>query len=310
MDNSSPKSSNLTNTSQNSLTKEDIALHVDAFWKSMKNQWATLYEAITQGIDSDREKVLQLLHYFAGPLSPFLDFEITLGEVNRIYLGPVKSLVELYISPKLLLANVPIMEALVAAAIVLPNLNVIKYRSYNVKDPNISTIEYPDVTYSYDDFGCQTFSGISENKRPLINIVIYVKKNATHLLTQKEMTFILEDKTEKKMLKWLPTKNQVVDILLVNIIGEYNLIHRTGYIEFLPEGDPLIAAGSLFTELSDLRAAYTMLDKTTNTKTCHLCTRRDYQKNLSICSRCKKTKYCCRNCQVIDFSTHKKLCAV
>ncbi len=117
-----------------------------------------------------------------------------------------------------------------------------------------------------------------------------------------------EDKSEKKMLKWLPTKTNVVDILLVNIIGEYNLIHRTGYIEFLPEGDALIAAGSLFTELSDLQGAYTILDKTMNTQICQVCTRRDYQIHLMQCSKCKKTKYCCRECQVIDYPTHKKLC--
>ena len=290
------------------ITQQEIETHTKAFWRSVVNQWNTLYEAATKGIDSDRDKILQLLHYFAGPLSQYLDFEVTIGEINRVLFERVKNMVELYISPKLLIDNVPIMESLVAAAPSIPNLRVIKYRSYNIKDPTIATVEYPDATYKYDDFGCQTFSSMTENNRPLVNIVIYVKKSACSLLTQKEVTFILPDKSEKKMLKWLPTKTNVIDVFLVNIIGEFNLIHRTGYIEFLPEGDALIAAGSIFTELSDLKNAYLVIEKTTNIKTCQTCTRREYQTDLAICSRCKKTRYCCRECQIIDFPTHKKMC--
>jgi hypothetical protein len=290
-------------------TSADIEKHTKSFWLSFIRQWDVLYEALTVGIDSDRDKVLQLMSYFAGPLSHYLDFEITVGEVNRIFFEKTTSLVEIYVSPKMIRANVPIMESLVAAAPKLKNLHIIKYRSYNIKDPNIYTVEYQDVTYSYYDFGCQYFNGIDENKKPLINIVIYVKKAAAEsLLTQKEVTFILADKTEKKMVKWMPTKTNVIDVLLINIIGEYNYIHRTGYIEFLPEGDPLIAPGSIFTELSDLRNVYVIFDKTADTQTCQICARRDYQISLSRCSRCKKTKYCCVECQLIDYSVHKQMC--
>ncbi len=287
----------------------EIDAHTKAFWLSFIRQWDTLYLAITQGIDSDRAKVLQLLDYFAGPLSKYLDFEITLGEVNRVYFDGVKSLVELYVSPKLLLANVPIMEAIISAAPTLKNLHVIKYRSYNAKDPRIDTIEFPNEKYTYADFGCQYFSGMDEKKKPIVNIVIYVKKPAADtLLAQKEVTFIMPDKTEKKMLTWMPSNPTVIDTLLLNIIGEYNYIHRTGYISFLPEGDPLIAAGSIFTELSDLQGAYAIIDKTMNTKTCHTCTRRDYQTNIMQCTRCKKTKYCGRECQIIDITSHRRMC--
>ncbi len=289
--------------------QKTITLHSNAFWKSLERQWMTIYEAIVSGTDGDRQRVLQLLHYFAGPLTDFVDFEITLGELNRVEFPQVKALVELYISPKLLIANIPIVDALLNAKIKIPNLQVFKYRSYNTKDPLIATIEYEDHKFAYTDFGCQHFAGMSENKEPLVNIVIYVRKEAAaKLLTQKEVTFILADKSEQKMMKWLPTKTNVVDVLLVNIIGEYNLVHRTGYIEFLPEGDPLIAGGSIFTELSDLRGAYSILDKSMGIQSCVVCNRKSYQCTLPTCAKCKKTRYCCKQCQLIDFPLHKQLC--
>lgn len=291
------------------ITAEDLKTHTKAFWISLERQWGIIYEAITQGNNADRQRVLQLLHYFAGPLTDYLDFELTLGEINRVVYDSAKTIVELYISPRLLKDNVPIMEAMYTAKKNIPNLQVYKYRSYNSKDPLIATIEYEDATFSYTDFGCQHFSGLSDEKQPLVNLVIYVRKAAAEkLLTKKEVTFVLSDKSEQKSMKWLPTKTNVIDVLLTNIIGEYNLIHRTGYIEFLPEGDPLIVGGSIFTELADLRGAYAILDKSMDISTCLVCNRKSYQCNMAFCSRCRKVKYCCKQCQLIDYSNHKTMC--
>ncbi len=293
------------------LSIDDIKTHAKAFWESVDRQWSTLYKAIYEGTDGDRQRVLQLLHYFAGPLTDHIDFEITLGELNRVVFDASKAIVELYISPRLLLTNVPIMEALISHQRKIDKLQVFRYRSYNTKDPLIANIEYENAMFEYTDFGCQHFSGVSETKQPIINIVIYVRKNAANkLLTQKEVTFVGVDKQETKLLKWLPTKTNVVDVLLTNIIGEYNLIHRTGYIEFLPEADPLITAGSVFTELADLRGAYTILDKATYMVSCVVCNRKSYQIQLQTCSKCKKVKYCCKTCQLIDYPTHKLMCKV
>lgn len=291
------------------LTTEDIKTHVLAFWESVQRQWNTIYQAALEGNDKDRHNILRLFHYFAGPLSDCVDFEITVGELNRTAFDSAKSVVEMYISPRLLKCNVPVIEALYKTRKSIPNLHVYKYRSYNAKDPLIATIEYDDAKFAYTDFGCQYFSGISEEKTPLVNIAIYVRKDAAEkLLTKKEVTFILPDKTEQKHLKWLPTKTNVIDVLLTNIIGEFNLIHRTGYIEFLPEGDPLIATGSVFTELTDLRGAYAVLDKSMGIKKCVVCDRRSYQGIMAICSRCRKVNYCCRLCQIIDYPGHKTMC--
>lgn len=324
------------------LSAEEIKNHSVAFWVSLERQWDTIHKAILEGTDGDRQRVLHLLHYFAGPLTDYIDFEITIGEYNRVVFDASKDAVELYVSPRLLVANVPIMESIITHQVKIKNLEVFKYRSYNSKDPIIATIEYPGQpssspaanpadtladnlessspaanadslcdtqNFEYTDFGCQHFMGISETKTQIINIVIYVKARAAkNLLTQKEITFIGADKQETKLLKWLPTKTNVIDILLVNIIGEYNLVHRTGYIEFLPEADPMIAAGSVFTELSDLRGAYSVLDKSSNILACSVCNRQSYQTPIKACSICKKVKYCGVGCQRLDYNKHKILC--
>ena len=290
-------------------SKEELDKYCASFWDSLEKQWPVIYESIITGTHDDRWRTLQLFNYFAGPLANFIDIEITVGQLNRIAFDTAADLVELYISPKLLVANIPIMNEIVDKQRKIPNLQVFRYRAYNSKDTLIRAIEYEDTKFEYMDFGCQYFNGISENKTPLINIVIYIKKDAAQkLLVQKEITFIDAEQRETKLLKWMPTKLNVVDILLVNIIGEYNLIHRTGYIEFLPENDPLIAAGSVFTELSDLRGAYAIIDKISKTKTCVVCSRAPYQSNLLTCSKCRQTKYCCVKCQLIDFPIHERLC--
>ena len=51
------------------------------------------------------------------------------------------------------------------------------------------------------------------------------------------------------------------------------------------------------------------IEKIKNINICSVCDRRELQKNILMCSRCKKNKYCCYNCQYIDYKTHKKFCS-
>jgi len=278
--------------------------HIETFWQSIQLVWKSFIKSkITE------EKLANMLTYInniSPEISKRLDFELTYGEINRIYYRTAKDRIELYISPKLLKDNIPIMDKLYEKAPKLTDLYVYKYRSYNQKDPLISDVEFPDYKYQYSDFGCQTFPGIVD-KTPLINIVIFVKKQAAaHLLTQKEVSFINPETSEQtKLLKWLPTKTNVVDILLTNIIGEYNLVNHVGYIEFLPEDDPLIAENSVFHELSDLKKAFQVINSTY--KSCQTCGRTESQCKLLKCSNCTVI-YCSVDCQKINYSTHKEFC--
>ena len=290
------------------LSDEEITRHTNAFWVSLARQWEIIYRALMYGNDNDRTNSLNLINFFAGPLVDHLDFELTVGEFNRVPFEQAENQIELYISPKLLQVNVPIMEKLYNKAIPLPNLSVFKYRSYNPKDPLISMIEYKTDKFSYDEFGCQSFH-ILDDTKPIINIVIYVKKAAAEkLLRKKKVTFADSEKKDLQIEKWLPVGTNVIDILLVNIIGEYNLIHNVGYIEFLPEGDPLIAGGSVFTELGDLRAEFASLDRQHRTQHCLTCGRSQYQTMLSRCTVCGTAYYCGKMCQRIDWPVHKKIC--
>jgi hypothetical protein len=95
-----------------------------------------------------------------------------------------------------------------------------------------------------------------------------------------------------------------------NIREKYNFIHNIGYISFIPEGDPIIAPGSIFLDLESLRGALEALEKIKgeSNMVCHSCNRRKFQRDIFQCSRCRKTKYCCKLCQMIDYPQHKKRC--
>ena len=312
------------------------------FWSNVSAAWAKYYQLIKENPALNLERVLNLITMLAGDLYKSIDFEITYGEINRVSLDESRDLVELYISPKLLIKNISLMELLIANAPKLPNLSVVKYRAYHIKDELIASIDYdlsavkkdssasntPQIhTYNYEDFGCQWFSGVdkipetdlqpgrtasnfnAKGMRPIINLVILVKKNAINLLTRKPVTFIMADGKEEVIEKWLPSVANVIDLFLINVIGEYNLVHNVGYIEFMPEDDPLIAPGSEFYELADLRAAFQMLNNNKQILNCNVCGRYEYQTKLARCSKCKKIVYCSKICQKTDFAFHKELCS-
>ncbi len=296
---------------------------VSEFWENVVSAWPKYYKMIKNNPSLNLERVLNLITMLSGELSKRIDFEITYGEINRITVKESQDLVELYISPKLQLKNIPLLNLmieLIPETSKLPNLHVVKYRSYHVRDSVIASIEYnlsnnehPQYhNYKYEDFGCQWFSGIdtTENmeKRPIINIVILVKKNAINLLVKKPVTFILADGKEEVIEKWLPSVANVIDLFLINMIGEYNLVNNVGYIEFLPEDDPLIEPGSEFNELMSLRASFQILNNTQNMLFCNVCGRYEYQTKLSKCSKCKKVVYCSKLCQKANFTIHKELC--
>lgn len=295
-------------TDASSITSDPMD-HVIPFWDSLERRWPLIYAAIKGKKMSDAERVLQLLHFFSGTLTDHIDFEVTIGQVNNIYDQKAEDHVELYISPRLLKDNVKYVEALYAAKRNLPNLHVCKYRCYNEKSDKIATITYPEYEYNYNDFGIQTFK---QNVKQ-INIVMWVRKKAADALLEKKMvTFVDPDKKkpDTKLEKWLPKKTNVVDVMLTNVIGEYNLVHRVGYIEFLPEGDPLIKSGSVFTELADLQKDFQFLDKLDKVPSCQTCERKSYQCNLLTCSRCKQVLYCNSLCQRINYPVHKKMCKI
>jgi hypothetical protein len=284
----------------------DTTRHVNDFWTAFSTNWHFMYKVLMKRKYNDMQRMLNLAQTLLGPLSAHIDLEFTIGEINRVEYDIARDLVELYISPKLLVGNIPIMKMLYETRPKLDNLHVCMYRAYNVKDPVIATVAYGDISYDYSDFGCQTFYSMDEHREPVVNIVMYIKKRiAEHLLVKKEVTFVNpETKQETKLLKWLPAKTNVVDILLTNIIGEYNLIKKVGYIEFLVEDDDIIMEGSQFVELSELRKSFAVIKY----RACRTCGKCEHQGDLYTCTGCSKAIYCSRLCQRIDFANHKQMC--
>ena len=307
---------------QNSPFEEEIIEqeHYNNFWNKLSKNWDLIYEAFTQGSQSDVERANYLLNFFLGEkLQKYLEIESTVGELNRIAFDKAKNIIEIYISPKLKKENIPYMSNLLMGEIKLPNLNINRYRAFNIKDALIEDINFDNYKISYNDLGCQSSFGYTEDilystdnipkKRVIINLVIYVKAEAAkHILEKKKLKVIMPDKSIQEIEKWLPNSSTAIDLFLINAVGEYNFIHNIGYIDFIPENDPLIEKGSVFTELADIRGKLALLDKSVNSKICHTCNRNDLQKKLFICSRCKKVRYCCRICQSIDYKTHKLFC--
>lgn len=343
------------------------------FWESVAKYWNSIYAGVSKGDPAQRARCLEVVNGFlSDELFKRIEIEMTYGEVNRMVLPNSKTaaaLIELYISPRMLIDNVPLMEKIYDQRIKLDNLNVVKYRSFNINSDLATEVEqeyYPVLTEEekaiieeknkadassaaplattlantaspaatasatasptdttdpiifitkYEDLGCQTFKGYNEQKQPIMNIVMHVKKSiADKFLVKKKVTFIHpkdnhgNPSREEVLEKWLPDKLSVMDIFLTNAIGEYNLIHNVGYIEFMPEGDPLIAPGSVFTELSDLRQEILAIEKMKNTTCCATCGKRAIQCNLLRCSKCRKLYYCSVLCQSENFPIHKKFC--
>lgn len=327
LDNPKSTTNATTGVTPDESVNESVNKSVVDFWAQLIKFWPQLYELICKDANS-RTHALQLIN---GLLSEEdfkrIQIEMTLGEVNRIPYAKASKLVELYISPRLLKNNVPLMEQFYKAkpsSSQLPNLEVYKYRAYNPSDALIKDIVYPatedmkEYTANYTDLGYQSSTTYdSLTKQPLLNLVIYVRKSlADIILKKKKVTFTSppSDTDEKKdpivMEKWLPENSTVVDVFLLNAIGEYNLVNNIGYIEFLPDGDPLIANGSVFCELADLRGDIKLLESSLKVPliNCKTCNRNVHQGTLFSCSRCKKATYCCVICQKIDYGKHKLRC--
>jgi hypothetical protein len=288
---------------------------IDEFWKQIECYWYRLYEFIKQG-DAQRQRAIELVNgLLTEKLFLKIQIDFTYGMINKVPLDSTKELVEFYISPRLSKDNVPIMELLYNKRINLPNVHFIKYRAYHHRDALVRTVEGKDkdkeIVINYTDIGCQTSATTdAETKLPLLNLVLYIKEPAASKILEKKKLKYIENNEEKEIEKWLPNDTAVIDIILLNIIGEYNFINYIGYIEFIPENDPIITPGSVFLDLETIRGELEILFKvrSIDEDVCQTCNRRKIQSDIYKCTRCKKTYYCSKVCQAADYSQHKRFC--
>lgn len=283
---------------------------MSAFWEKLEQYWDKIYTSIKDGTAEQRARCLEVINGFLTEEQfKHVEVEITFGEVNRVSMPHADKLVELYISPRLRKENLPVMEELFRARKPLPNLSVVKYRAYNPNSELISLVEYENFTLKYEDFGCQVINEYDEEKKPIISIILHVKKYiADKFLLKRAVTFVHPDGTKQVEDKLIPSGPSGIDLFLTNVLGEYNLVNHVGAIEFLVEGDPIIAAGSVFTELADLRQEILTIEKLRGIRVCANCAKRQYQCHLSKCSRCYNISYCSKECQTVNWPIHKHVC--
>jgi len=243
-------------------------------------------------------------------LQKYIKIEFTFREINRLPLERFANYVQIYISPSGSKDNIPYMKNLYEKRISLPNLIVACYSAYHPRDEAILDINYPDENFiiKYTDFGVQSTYGYSQDGKPLLNLIILIKQPiASKIIKKEKIEFKNKNNEIESRELYLPNKYNAVSLILNNIIGEYNLINHIGYIELLPEDDPL-ASNSNFSELLEIREELNIILKHYNYKKCNYCEHHELQTALFRCSRCKKIYYCNKICQLSDWINHKFIC--
>ena len=316
----------------------DLSADISTFVEKFAAKWNMINNSLLSDDLEIKNNAHKYIDFLLGDkLREHINIELTVGEINRIHFdqyadstlpnekmifSSIKNHIEIYISPNRLDTNVKYMNSVYNKlnslikknADKFANLKILKYKAYHPKDSIIEDITYEDYTVSYLDIGCQVYLGYKEQNESnklnqILNLVILIKKNIADKVLKKEtLKVVNEEGKVTSVEKWLPSKSNCVDILLLNIIGEYNLINKIGYIEFLPEDDPLVAEGSIFTELTDIKKYITLVENNNNCLICHNCQRRSLQCEIHQCSRCKVTQYCGKLCQIIDYKFHKATC--
>lgn len=308
------------------LTPGEISRHVNNFWQYMEKNWSRLRQFLLHNNEATRERAmtraLNETNQALGVLQRHLDIEYTIGEANRIVFDQTANRVEMYISPRLDRRNIPYLEALyqtgeelIRTSEKLTGLNIYKYRAYKANGELLSSVEYPNGdVFNYSDFGCQINHGVSElggKNVPVLHLVVWIKDTvAPKVVEKKKVRFVNPDIPNDpgtQLDRWLPSKSNVVDLLLLNMVGEWSIMHGIGYIEYMPEGMTDIDPKAEFRELLDIRKRMAFIHK--GLRKCSVCGRFEYQvRKLFRCSTCKKTIYCSALCAEIDSVIHAQAC--
>jgi hypothetical protein len=275
------------------------------FWDKFNKNWSTNKTSILSG---SKVPLTNIISYIPKQIEKHIDLQITFNEINHMYIGgKFEGFIEIYISPRGNKNNVSVMKGLYNQRIKLPNLLISCYRCYNKMDILIKDINYNNFTVSYDDFGYQSqlgFENLPDGKnKPLLHLVICVKEKIVNKILKKQK--INFKKSSRNV--WIPNSN-TIEILLENIIGEYNMVNHIGYIEFLPETEISKLEETKFLELGDLKKEMDLIHKSYKYRSCNFCEHLELQTYLFKCTGCKLVYYCCKECQKYDWVSHKIIC--
>jgi hypothetical protein len=281
---------------------------VVSYWTNVVSAWPQLYPKI---FSTEGKSILNYLQsLLPESMSDKIELELLFGEMNKQELPAFVNEVELYISPRHTVTSIPIMQALYEGFPGLQHLHVCKYKTYHPQDQLIAEIDFGAFKASYDDFGFQGSFGYTEEKKPVMNITIVVNQPLASKILEKRQVWFKNPNTQQTTSReiWASRTSNAIDLFLLNILGEYNLIHHIGYIELLPSDDPLITDDSVFTELSDIKKSIELIISQYHYKSCNYCCHNELQTDMKICSNCNIINYCSMVCQKADWKNHKINC--
>jgi hypothetical protein len=275
----------------NCIIDKEEALFIDAnaFWCKVLLTQDKIY----------KERNMQLLNEYLQ--NDYANLQIILSD--KSHLPKYHNRISLHIVPNGE-KNIPLMKQLYERRVPLNNIDVYCYRPYDNNQYVHKSITINNVTLKYSDLWFQGTIGYKDNK-PIVNIIIVVKKEASGILKKEKVTFKNAAETSRDV--YFQTE-PLIDAYLDNIIGEYNLLNHIGYIELLPSDDPLVGPDSTFTELSDVRKLLALALKPYNYKHCSYCNYMQLQCRLLQCTKCKSTYYCGKTCQLSNWPIHKTIC--
>jgi hypothetical protein len=275
---------NSNGLNSNGLNSNGLINYINMIDELYKN-WVLNYIA-----DSFKKEVLE-----------YISFELTVGEINRISYGiEYIDHIELYLVP--IKNDTDVFEEIYKKRVKIPNLMINKYASYNEKINVFTEIKYNNIIIKYSDIHIQTCNGLNDKGKHVFHLILrFNNKLAKKILVKKEIKFENSSRTV-----WYPINAGLIELIITNIIGQYNFINNIGYIELLPKKD--CDETVVFDELISLQDHIKIIEKTDNILKCNTCNRKEYQLPLHRCSKCKKNYYCSTICQMIDFDTHSNIC--
>jgi len=282
----------------------NINEYIDSFWNNIKHNWDFIYNKLIIGDRTGFECIKSGIH---PSLINVIDIELTYGEINRLPIENV-NVIEIYISPLMKKCNVSVMKLFYLKKIDIDNLIVCCYLAYNPQTINNTQIINNEATDS-DDFA--ELNAMIKNVLTSFNIPVVISNHMDSIvynsmevqaedefgtmntvlnlvlvfdiawkpLFKQEEVMFKSDNTIKSRIINYPLINLPIKILL-ELIGEYNLIHHIGHIEILMNDDPLITPDDEFKKITEINNDIIFIHARCNYTSCVYCNHTNTQLNL------------------------------
>ncbi len=360
-DNDRSKSVYELNTNPNALLINKWFRDIETFIETFKAGADFIYKQL-----SNPYSVLKMLNFLSERLPEEIRkhvvFACTSGMINQIELDDGKDIITFHISPIGNEANLVIVDHIynkLTASNIHPKIMFAKYLPYNFNNEIKESIEFEvgtdDINFNlslnetnissdqnkrtyklnYKQLGFCSNIGLKSTPtgtRRVVNLIICVDKSIADVVLEKK-TVVFEN--EKSREVWFPKEfNGKIPLMdmVVEVVGEYNLIHHVGYMEFLNSAElhnikyaDIIGRDSSdvpknldttmnkvnFYEISDIRKDLDIVVKDYGYKQCTHCSVYDIQMKLFECEKCKTknvTYYCSNLCQRLHYPIHKVRC--